>query len=90
MSEMGMVERVARAIAKSACGDDEALDDRGTPAWRACLNEAKVAIKAMREPTEAMILAACAKAKEEQVRPIEINRIDADTLYRAMIDAALG
>jgi len=47
------------------------------------------AIKAMREPTEEMVLAGCAKAREEQVRPISVNRKDAWDLWQAMIDNAL-
>lgn len=49
MSE-SMVEIVARAIAKSAHGDDEG--------WSAWTEEARAAIEALRSPTEAMIDAA--------------------------------
>lgn len=41
-----------------------------------------------REPTEEMLLAACAKAAEEQCRPIPIRKQDAGELYDAMISAA--
>ncbi len=50
---------------------------------------AKAAIRSLREPTQAMVLAACAKANEEQIRPITIHRGDAVTVWQAMIDAML-
>lgn len=46
MTDMTMIERVARAIAKSAHGDDEG--------WAAWVDEARAAVEALREPTEAM------------------------------------
>ncbi len=45
---MLMIERVARAIAK-ACGE---------PDWKTCLPTARVAVKAMSEPTPDMLDAA--------------------------------
>lgn len=42
----------------------------------------------MREPTKAMLLACCAKAAEEQCRPISVNVTDAAAFWQAMIDEA--
>lgn len=53
------------------------------------IDSTRAAMEAMREPSENMILAACVDAKKEQVRPVAINRMDADNCWRAMIDEAL-
>lgn len=42
----------------------------------------------MREPTTEMLLACCAKAAEEQCRPITVNVTDAADFWQAMIDEA--
>jgi hypothetical protein len=50
----GMIERVARAL----CGHDGLPENtmlEGKPMWMSFIPEAKVAITAMRIPTEAMI-----------------------------------
>lgn len=75
-----MVERVARAICQSEC------DNRLGPGkckgcsqvWRESwiINQARAAIEAMREPTEAMAS--------------EIGRHDTVSIWKAMIDAALA
>jgi hypothetical protein len=76
MSEM--VERVAKAIAKCA----PAIDQRAPYAKIMMLEAAKAAIKAMREPTEAMI-----EAGQEG----ELGRAESvEMIYTAMIDAALA
>ena len=76
-----MVERVAKAISMALVGDDRYFPDYDTLA--------RAAITAMREPTETMLHAGCAKAAEEQARPVGINRTDAGDIFQAMIDAAL-
>lgn len=43
----------------------------------------------LREPTGKMLVAACEKAAEEQVRPIPIHRVDAASIWQAMIDEVL-
>lgn len=89
MSEM--VKRVARAICDSLFGpyDPTALGASTSPSAQS-RKAARAAIEAMREPTVPMLLAAVKKAKEEQVRPIEIHRQDATDFWQAMIDAALS
>lgn len=67
-----MIERVARAIAKYQAGDEED--------WRGFLPHARLAIAAMREPTEAMENAGYAVGYEEAP----------NSYYEAMIDAALA
>jgi hypothetical protein len=87
MSEM--VERVARALCVDAhsgrlspdaimtCGPRSEI---GKPAWRLFEDRARVAIAAMREPTEAMV--------DAQMRKVGYLQSSPDG-YRAMIDEAL-
>lgn len=49
MDTPSMIERVARAIAKGEYGEN--VDD----VWHTCIDDARAAIEAMREPTEAML-----------------------------------
>ena len=80
MSEM--VERVAAAIFCSHIGGNgwpEGLPENAKDYWR---KEARAAIEAMREPTEAMI----DKTWREQVA----DSGDPDGVWRVMIDAALA
>lgn len=76
-----MVERVARAIISRRYGPsmfDLVNDDLGlVHDW---FGEARAAIEAMREPTEAMIDAGIIASEQQSVSAI----------YRAMIDAALA
>lgn len=91
---MQMITRISDALTTALA------QQRIAPSWGADFSGvnppldvpaiARAILEEMREPTEAMILAACAKAREEQVRPIAIHRIDAATLWQAMIDAALS
>jgi hypothetical protein len=79
MSEM--VERVARAI----CAKNATLD------WREYRDEAKRAIAAMREPTNAMIEAGVEilEPSEHAVYGSDCYGSEAHGVWRAMIDAAL-
>ena len=43
----------------------------------------------LRDPTTAMLLAACAEAKKEQLRPLNIHRTDAAMIWQAMLSEAL-
>lgn len=53
-----MVERMARAIATSRFGHDGwDDDDDGSQYWERCVEDARAAIEAMREPTESMLAA---------------------------------
>lgn len=83
MSEM--IERVARALCKAdGCDPDHESPDQidaGIKLWTRYVRDARAAIEAMREPTEAM---------SEAVKPLGLCRTeDAAEIYRAMIDAAL-
>lgn len=69
MSEIIMVERVARAIARKNTGSGIN--------WPSFVEEARAAIEAMREPTDAMV-----NAGQWQIDPV--------ALYRGFIDAALS
>lgn len=73
-STTSMIEKVARAIA-----DQTGMGHR----WTEHRHEARAAIKAMREPTEAMVFAS---AKLSQ----PVHRSDAYLIWQAMIDAALN
>lgn len=85
-----MVERVARAICALAGVNPDGTNGgtwdggslpRGEPAWTAWRDEARTAIAAMREPTEAMVSA----GQEEELSRTE----DVKAIFSAMIDAAL-
>lgn len=94
-----MVERVARAMleTRNAVVSDETCDGVWTPSWDALSEKSRIdyckmaagAIAAMREPSEGMLLAGCAKAAEEQARVVEIHRKDVADIWQAMIDEAL-
>lgn len=83
-----MVERVARAIC-AASGFGEAFEHLVGQAWTHWLPEARAAIAAMREPTEAMILAAM-EGNEERVRVSPQTAKARSQTYTTMIDAALA
>ncbi len=75
MSEM--IERVAKAISECHSGRDwRGMSEYGKDWWR---EEARAAIEAMREPTEAMETAG-------QVDPLPIST---NASWKAMIDEAL-
>jgi hypothetical protein len=86
MSEM--VERVARAMFE----DDQFDYEPKMPTWEETgareeyRRKAKIAIRAMREPSEAMIDAAYTGYDSEG---FGIGRHDALTVWQAMIDATL-
>lgn len=76
-----MAERVARALSakrhlRMGGADAETLV-QGIPNWHYCVDDAKVAIEAMREPTPEMADAA------------SCLRADPNEIWDAMIDAAL-
>ncbi|WP_375187712.1 hypothetical protein [Sphingobium yanoikuyae] len=82
MSEQSMIERVARAI----YGEDT-LDGLGSSVTSIMLHKAQEAIKAMREPTNFMLVEAT-----ENAGPIDCCSVDekgAKEVWQAMIDAAL-
>lgn len=77
-----MIERMARAIAQNVKYDNEQY--RGSVDWRDYIDAAFAAIKAMREPTQAMLDEV--KSKEAGTRCVEPH----DSAWRIMIDTALG
>lgn len=82
MSE-SMIERVAKAIAKARGGWHA---DEGQ--WRSCEDEARAAIEAMRDPTEAMTLA---MLQAWETPPGEdADSSDMTPNWKAAIDAALA
>jgi hypothetical protein len=91
MSEMGMVERVARALyairmetADGAGLHEPYVWETDNNAYREhCLREARAAIEAMREPTEAMVEAGVSAETGKTLGDRVSN------CYAAMIDAAL-
>lgn len=54
MTEMTMIEKVARAIWDANGWHAPNDEDRRTAPWALCRRQARAAIEAMREPTEAM------------------------------------
>lgn len=80
MSEM--IERVARAICRAGiCGPRDHLNEQEDRNWRKFELEARAAIAAMREPTEAMITAADVEVHSDFLPP--------HMTWERMIDAAL-
>jgi hypothetical protein len=82
---MDMIERVARALTIYDGSDPDgrtSIADR-PKRWMLMIEDARAAIAAMREPTEAMLSAA------EEYRP-PIHRLTWAGPWRAMIDAALN
>lgn len=99
-SEPVMVERVARAIwrerelsfpAMTRRLKPDALD-RETGAWALVVDEARAAIRALRDPTRDMVWAAqSAMTPEKRPTPEWVScRKKHRIRYAAMIDAALG
>jgi hypothetical protein len=83
MSEMGMVERVARAL----CRESEIYPE---DQWERLAGWAVAAIEAMREPTEAMTKKAWGVFPEGQPDGGYVNTPEVATeLWQAMLDAAL-
>ena len=78
---MEMIERVARAICLARGGLDPDAKQIGSKAlvWEAFSDQARAAIEAMREPTDAMKAAAS-----------EPKNSDWDEIWHPMIDAALN
>lgn len=84
-----MIERVARAICQagdSACDPSDVAylgGGKDGPLWQAYVPEAKAAIEAMREPTEAMAFTGGNVVVDEDMS------IVGKDVWQAMIDAAL-
>ena len=74
-----MIERVARAImeARGGCNVTDWREAKWNPAVEQSLNDARAAIEAMREPTDAMV-----DTGQWQIDPV--------SLYQSFIDAALN
>lgn len=99
----GMIERVARAICEENVGecDTVCFGDSGTvfseerkPRWQWWVPEARAAIEAMKEPTEAMLLAATraefSKSDSEGSWTEWPERDAVEAAWPAMISAALS
>lgn len=91
-----MVERVARAICTEQPGckiggrsPDDRNTLRGTPLWMSFASEARAAIAALREPTEAMIDAAWPLVADSLGADRAASREIATAVWIAMIDQAL-
>lgn len=89
MSEM--IERVARAMYRSLDADPRFVGRADLtpehPGWAEYCHQARAAIEAMREPTDAMIESA--RDYFPRVEPRDRYAVISDC-WRAMIDAALG
>lgn len=79
MKQVTMIERVARAFV-------ERLRGEGAVVWEEDIAVARAVIKAMREPTDAMVRANGTCSSEDGQRWLDE---DARTTWRSMIDAAL-
>jgi hypothetical protein len=76
-----MIEKVARALSAAEDGNEEN--------WRSFTPDARAAISAMREPTEAMANAGgLAINADEDV--LAVTAQEARQAFTAMLDAALG
>jgi len=98
------VERVARALCITDGTDPDQLNGVVGVAWKLYVEDARVAIGAIREPNEAMLRASGAalkayieslppeeRARKRSWRGYEVsNREKTAARWRAMIDAALG
>lgn len=94
---MDMIEKVARALDPEAWENDPDADyplaHRRIADRRAgSLENARAAIKAMREPTKRMRMAACAAMSpgKRPTQKVVSNPAKHAIRYRAMIDAALS
>lgn len=100
MSEM--IERVARAICQSAfdrgvydrvtCGDALGLSQRQVTVddmWQLHRAEARAAIEAMREPTDAMCEAGAIYYHDNYQEGRAKEQTTAQPIWEAMVDAAL-
>lgn len=80
MSDASMIERVALALLADEHGPD--LQPNDVPnLWPAFVQQARVAIAAMRKPTEDMVSAGL---------DADVGHYSATGVWEAMIDAALG
>lgn len=95
-----MIERVARALCVAAGHDPDRTHDiyvEGDPdagvAWAGYRREARAAIEAMREPTEAMVDAACdvvvGFSGEYDDYNVYLGSHEFNGVWTAAIDAAL-
>ena len=82
MTEASMIETVARVLATRIYGNDKL--------WQDCTDDARAAILAMREPTEAMEDAGIEAVKAMAAGLDPVYPEDARCYWYAMIDAALG
>ena len=95
MRETTMVDRVARALYAES---DWALSDKrgGHVGWKDFRDDARAAIQAMREPSDAMLRAGFRNNRHVNSAPcdratcIGAVTMPADQAWRAMIDAALA
>ena len=87
MSGMDMVERVARAICIASGGSAASYDQAFGPSRTMYLAMAAAAIEAMREPNEAMIVAAV--RFEPFLSGAGLKRRISAGYWEAMVDAAL-
>ena len=93
---MSMIERVARALCEieggmpgwTASGMGMPGPEDNEPQWKLYEEEARAAIAAMREPTEA-ILKVIARDLPADGHGVEFVEGDAPDYWRSMIDAAL-
>ncbi|RYY67735.1 MAG: hypothetical protein EOO12_00315 [Chitinophagaceae bacterium] len=93
-----MVERVARALAKiryaHVGSDSEDRLVRGTPNWEFCVQDARAAIEAMREPTERMKYVGGTKCEDMMFGGdpdyTGIIFTDMGTVYTTMLSEALS
>lgn len=90
-----LVERVARALCQNAgfLPDAVSNDEDETPHWTLYASDARVAIEAMREPTEAMVAAGSGvtwwDGKDDEEWEENVSTDTAKRIYQAMIDEAL-
>lgn len=82
-SEQSPLERAARALCSYA-GLPENASQNGKPLWQDFLPEVRITLQALREPSEAMLVAG--EAHLDEAEPLRA----VDLLWKDMVDAALA
>jgi hypothetical protein len=89
MSESEMVERVAMAIARSRHGASLRWEQETGGLRQSALDDARAAIAAMREPTEAMMKAGLQHYLMQERADFKRIPFNGRTMFQFMMDKAL-
>jgi hypothetical protein len=84
---MNMIEKVARKLCEENYNKPDNKTQFGSYVWTLYIKDAKVAIEAMRKPSEEMLNSARDWSVAKHGRGV--GNVDATQCWQAMIDAAL-